>query len=155
MKQIEVNSEAWLSLILEISENYSDGSLIFHEWLKKKFGLNQIELSDFEDTNDFLDALQTQQFAYMTLVDTLRWQLLEVEQMFIRNIRGSGYVVIQPSDQTEYAYNEFLKTVKQAIKEADLIMNNVRKVTSIQQSKDNDIRAKCSILKQMINSIRK
>ena len=103
MKQIEVNSEAWLSLILEISENYSDGSLISHEWLKDKFGLKQIELSDFEDTNDFLDALQTQQFAYMTLVDTLRWQLLEVEQMFIRNIRGSGYVVIQPSDQTEYA----------------------------------------------------
>ena len=37
MKQIEVNSEAWLSLILEISENYSDGSLISHKWLKKKW----------------------------------------------------------------------------------------------------------------------
>lgn len=96
-----------------------------------------------------------QQFSYMTLVDTLRWQLLESEKMYIKNVRGDGYTVLNPKDQTQYGYDELLKTVKQAIKEADVIMTNVRSVPNEQQYKDNDLRAKCSILKQMLSSIKR
>ena len=155
MKQIEVNSEAWISLMGEISDNYSDGTLIEHEWLKDKFGLKQLRLEDFETVDDFVKGLQYQQFAYMTLVDTLRWQLLEQEKMYIKNIRGDGYEVVNAKDQTKYGYDEFLSTVKKAIKEADLIMNNVRPVPYENQYKDNDLRAKCSMLKQMLLNIKR
>lgn len=47
MKQIEVNSDAWVSLIEEIVISYSDGKLISHEWLKEKFGLKQLLIEDF------------------------------------------------------------------------------------------------------------
>ncbi len=155
MKQIEVNSDAWVSLIEEIVISYSDGKLISHEWLKEKFGLKQLLIEDFENTEDFIRGLQMQQFSYMTLVDTLRWQLLESEKMYIKNVRGDGYTVLNPKDQTQYGYDELLKTVKQAIKEADVIMTNVRSVPNEQQYKDNDLRAKCSILKQMLSSIKR
>lgn len=155
MRQIEVNSDAWVSLIEEIVTNYSDGKLISHEWLKDKFGLKQLLIEDFENTEDFIKGLQIQQFSYMTLVDTLRWQLLENEKMYIKNVRGDGYTVLNPKDQTQYGYDELLKTVKQAIKEADVIMTNVRSVPNEQQYKDNDLRAKCSILKQMLSSIKR
>lgn len=154
MRQIEVNSDAWVSLLDDIANNYSDGKLISHEWLKEKFGLKQLIIDDFETTEDFIKGLQMQQFSYMTLVDTLRWQLLESEKIYIKNVRGDGYTVLNPKDQTQYGYDELLKIIKQAIKCSDLIMNNVKAVPIEQQYKDNDLRAKYSILKQMLNNVK-
>lgn len=154
MRQIEVNSEGWVSLLNEIQNNFSDGSLISHEYLKKKFTLENLSYEDYSSVNDFVNAIQQQQFAYMTLIDTLRWNLLEDRQMYLKNVRGDGYVILQPKEQTQYGYNEFIKTVNKAIKEADLIMSNVASVPFEQQAIDNTIRAKCSMLKQMLKSIK-
>lgn len=154
-KEIEIGSDAWVSLLAEIASNYSDGTLIPHEWLRRKFGLKQLQLEDFDTVEEFLEGHKRQQFTYMSMTDKLRWQLLEEEKMYIKNIVGEGYVVIPPQEQTKYGYDEFLKSVRKAIRESDLIMNNVRFVPDEQRHKDNDIRAKCSILKQMLQSIKK
>lgn len=154
MRQIEINSENWQSLLTEITENYVNGELIRHDWLKQKFGLAKLRLEDFETVGDFVKGLQTQQFSYMALVDTLRWQLLENNDIYIRNVYGDGYVVIAATDQVKYGYDRFLKHMRKNICETDLIINNVRPVPSEQQSKDNDIRAKYSILKQMLQSVK-
>lgn len=154
-QQIDISSDAWLSLLHEIAIQHSDGTLIPHEWLREKFGLKKLCFDDYDTTDDFLEAVKLQQFAYMSLVDKLRWQLLENEKLYIRNVRGDGYIVVNPKDQTQYGYNEFIKTVKQAIRESDMIMSNVRPVSAEQQYRDNDLRAKCSILKQMLQSIKR
>lgn len=69
---IEIGSDGWNSLLSEIAANYADGSLIKHEWLKEKFGLKKIILGDYESVEDFIKAIDTQQFCYMSLVDRLR-----------------------------------------------------------------------------------
>lgn len=153
--EIEIGSDAWVSLLAEIASNYSDGTLIPHEWLRRKFGLKQLQLKDFDTVEDFIEGLKRQQFTYMSMTDKLRWQLLEDYKMYIKNIIGEGYAVIPPQEQTKYGYDEFLKSVRKAIRESDLIMNNVRFVPDEQRHKDNDIRAKCSILKQMLQSIKR
>lgn len=154
MKQIEINSEAWISLLDEVVNKFEAGTLIPHDWLKRKFTLEKLRYEDFENTEDFVRAIQMQQFAYMSLVDTLRWQLLEERNVYLKNIRGDGYTLLPAKEQVKYGYDEFLKTVKIAIKQADLIMNNVLPVPLEQQSKDNDLRARCSMLKQMLLSVR-
>ena len=154
MEQIEIGSDAWVSLLGEIAANYSDGTLIPHEWLRQKFGLKELSLEDFDTTEDFIEGLKRQQFTYMSMVDKLRWQLLEDEKMYIRNIVGDGYQILQPKEQTKYGYNEFIRMIKKAIRESDMIMNNVRSVPPEQQYKDNDLRAKCSIMKQMFNAVK-
>lgn len=154
MKQIEINSEAWCSLLDEIQSKFEAGCLIPHDWLKHKFTLERLHYEDFESTEDFVKAIQMQQFAYMTLVDTLRWQLLEERSIYLKNIRGDGYTILPSKEQVKYGYDEFLKTVKVAIKQADLIMNNVLSVPVEQQAKDNDLRARCSMLKQMLLSVK-
>lgn len=154
--QIEINSEAWHSLIDEIAATYANGDLISHAWLKKKFGLAELTLQDFDNNiNDFVKGLQVQQFSYMTLVDTLKKQLLEERQVCIRNVFGDGYVVIPPTDQVRYGYDEFCKDVKKAIKNAALIINNTRMVTPEQQFKDNDLKAKFGIYSQMLQNIKR
>ena len=89
------------------------------------------------------------------MIDKLRWQLLEDWKMYMKNIIGEGYTIIQPKEQVKYGYDEFVRTIKKAIRESTLIINNVRSVPYEQQYKDNDIRAKHSILKQMLQSIKK
>lgn len=154
MRQIEIGSQAWTSLLDEIQNKFKPGDLIPHEWLKHKFTLEKLRYEDFEGTEDFIQGLQVQQFAYMTLIDSLRWQLLEERSAYLKNIRGDGYTVLPPPEQTKYGYDEFMKTVKSAIKQADLIMNNVHSVPIEQQARDNDLRARCSMLKQMLLSVK-
>lgn len=155
MRQIEIGSDAWMSLIGEIVSNYSDGELIPHDWLKTNFGLKKLNYADFDCQEDFEKAIQVQQFSYMTLVDTLRWQLLEQERMYMKNVRGDGYVIMNPKDQAQYGYDELLKDVKKATREAEMIMNYVRPIPHENQSRDNDLRAKCAIIKQMFQNIRR
>lgn len=72
MRQIEIGSQAWTSLLDEIQNKFNPGDLIPHEWLKHKFTLEKLRYEDFEGTEDFIQGLQVQQFAYMTLIDSLR-----------------------------------------------------------------------------------
>lgn len=146
--------DGWSSFVAEIAANFGDGNLISHEYLKSKFGLSEIRFEDYEDVNEFLTAIDEQQWAYMTCIDALRWELLTQEKMFMRNVRGDGYEIIRPEDQVKFGYDEFSKDIKKAIKEANLIMNNVLKVPSDQQAKDNDLRAKFGLMKQMLEAIK-
>lgn len=154
MKQIDVKSDAWINLLDEIQVTFNQGDLITHDWLRKKFGLEALDFKNFKSTKEFIEAYQTQQFAYMTLVDTLRWQLLEEYSIFIKNIRGDGYSLLPPEEQVQFGYDEFMSTIKTAIKRADLIMKYVQPVSMEQQSKDRDMRAKCSMLKMMLKGVR-
>lgn len=151
---IEVGSDGWNSLLSEIVANYGDGKLIQHEWLKEKFGLKHLLLEDFETVDDFLNGIEIQQFAYMTLVDKARWQMLEEHKVYLKNQRGEGYFILRPEDQVAYGYDSFVDDVKKAIRVAGLIMNNVQPVDDEQRQKDNDLRAKFGIMKQMLGSIK-
>lgn len=151
---IEFGSDDWMSLLGEIAANYGDGKIIKHEWLKEQFGLKILSLKDYETVNDFLKALEVQQFAYMSLVDRLRWDLLKEFKMYIKNQRGEGYMILRPEDQTQFGYDSFVNDIKKAIREANLIMNNVLQVDKTQQAKDNDLRAKFGVMRQMLASVK-
>lgn len=146
--------EGWADFLKRLAEEYGNGKLISHDWLKEQFGLKKCNLKDFDSVEDFVKALEVQQFAYMQIVDAVRWELLKQEKMYIRNVRGDGYEIIRPEDQVQYGYDGFISDIKKAIREAGLIMNNVCQVDLTQQSKDNDLRAKFGMMKQMLNSIR-
>jgi len=152
---IEIGSDGWTSLLAEIAANYTNGKLIKHEWLKEKFGLKELSLKDFPSVQEFLEARDAQQFSYMTLVDRMRWQLVSDFKVYIKNVRGSGYTIVPPSEQTEYGYDLFVSEVKKSFKCARLIMDNVLPVDSDQQAKDNDRRAKFAILQNMFRATSK
>lgn len=154
LEKMGFTQDGWNAFVAEIAANFGDGNLISHEYLKQKFGLSAIKLHDFDDVEEFIEALEEQQWAYMTCIDALRWELLKQEKMFMRNIRGEGYEILRPEDQVKFGYDEFVKDIKKAINEAGLIMNNVKPVNLEQQAKDNDMRSKFGIMKQMLEAIK-
>lgn len=151
----ENKDELLSGLIEEIITNHADGSLISHEWLKKKCGLETPIIADYKDTKEFLEVYQATQFAYMSIVDALRWELLENENMYLKNVRGDGYEILNAKDQTQFGFDRFNDGLRKLIKETNLIMNNVRTVNCEQQSKDNDLRAKYAAMRMMLETIRK
>ncbi len=151
----EIKDELLSALIEEIITDHSDGSLISHEWLRKRSGIKIPIISEYSNTKEFLEVFQANQFAYMQLVDAIRWELLENESMYLKNERGEGYVILNPTDQTQFGYDRFQDRLHKLIKETNLIMNNVRQVELEQQSKDNDLRAKYAAMKMMLESIKK
>ena len=91
----------------------------------------------------------------MGIVDAIRWELLENENVYLKNVRGDGYEILNPKDQTQFGYDRFIDNLRKLMKETSLIMNNVKAVNSEQQAKDNDLRAKYSAMKMMLESIKK
>lgn len=153
-EKLGFSPDGWEKFLSEIAVGYGDGRLISHEWLKEQFGLKELKIADFDSEEEFLEARDKQQFAYMTAVEAVRWELLEQESMYMTSVRGDGYRIIRPEDQTQYGYDEFVKDIKKAIKEAFLIMNHVRRVDIWRQSKDNDLRAKFGVMKQMFEDMK-
>lgn len=148
----DLEQQGYFDIALEIATNYSSGELIPHEWLKSKFGLASLDIADYESQDEFIKAINDQQFTYMNSVERLRCQLLNKLQVCLRNVWGEGYEIIPPEDQTRYGYDGFIKNINKAIREAKAIMNNVASVSAEQQAKDNDLRAKFAMLAQMIKS---
>lgn len=154
-KKSELTAEVLAPLMAEIADKFSDGTLIPHEWLKEKFGIKEPTFEECEDAQAFVNILKEQQFLYMGCIDHLRWAMLEKEQMYLRNEWGDGYSIVQPQEQVTFGYNEFVKTVKKATKEADLIINNVRKLPPEMQARDNDTRARFAMLQDILDTIKK
>lgn len=152
MPKIEVNSNEWVSILDEIQLKFADGSLISHDFLKMKFGTQIPKFSDYETVDQFVKAIDVQRFQYLDMVDLLRDRLLKDRKIYIINVLGEGYIVIQPQDQVKYAYESFFKKVRKLIGETTLIMKNVRQVSLEQQSTDNTIKAKYNALKNMIKT---
>lgn len=153
-QKLGFSPDAWENFISEIAANYGDGRLISHEWLKEKFGLKELRLDDYDSIEEYLKARDNQQFAYMTVVDAVRWELLEQEKMYIASVRGDGYKILNPNDQTQFGYDQFVSDIKKAVREAGAIMNNVLPVDIYNQAKDNDLRAKFGLIKQMLENFR-
>lgn len=154
LEKMGFTQDGWSSFIGQIVAEYGDGKLISHLWLREKFGFKELQLSDFEDLESFLKARDIQQMTYGNAIEALRWELLKQEKMYFRNIFGEGYQIIRPDEQVQYGYDSFIKDIKKAIREAGLIMSNVRQVDFSQQAKDNDLRAKFGVMKQMLSSIK-
>lgn len=154
MEQIKTDSGEWQTLLNKLATEYKDGKTIPHEWLRRQFGLESLKYEDFENQEDFIEALKQQQFSYMSLCELLRTQLLKNESLYMKTVIGAGFRILKSEEQTRYGYDEFIRDVKKAIRQADMIMTHVRPVPFEQKAKDDDIRAKTSILKQMLTSVK-
>lgn len=154
MVDMKVGTDAWENFKAELSAKYEPGELISHEYLKEKFKFKKITFEECADTTDFIKSLELQQFAYMTLIDSLRWEMLKEYRLFLRNIRGEGYSFLPPTDQVRFAFDAAMIAIRKEIDEANLIMNNVLSVDAEQQKTDNDARARFAMLKQLLKGLK-
>jgi hypothetical protein len=152
----KIGEKEWSDLLDKLVELYPQGDLIPHYKLEKLFLLSQPNYHEFDSQDDFLQAVRLLQFEYMTLIDKLRWDILEKHKLYLRNIRGDGYTFLPTSEQTEYAKKQTMDGIKKEMKRGLLILQNIKrnKLTADQRRKNSDELAKLGQLKQIMDSLK-
>ena len=144
-------SEQNWDYIAEIVLENNVGDLITHSFLKDLFRLQMPLISNFTNQFDFLEHLRDYDFAYMSLVDKLRTDLLKNHNVYLKNIRGDGYILMPSQEQTDFAMKYINNGIKKAISEGLNILQHTKldSLTQEQQQKNADSIARASLLKQI------
>ena len=109
----------WKNAVSAAAERFQYGDLIDFEWLHKNFDIQK-------PTKGTFDEFQEYQFNFLAAVSGFQGELLEQYQMALENVRGKGYRVLKPKDQTQYAEKRFVEDTKRSLKKAISILNNIK-----------------------------
>lgn len=141
----------WLSILEMILEN-NCGDLITHSFLKDLFGLKIPIFENFDSQVEFMEHLKDYEFAYLSMIDKLRTDLLKNYNVYLRNIRGDGYILLPAQEQTDFALKYINSGIKKAISEGLNILQHTKLdgLTQEERQKNSDSIARASLLKQMI-----
>ena len=154
---IKKDSPEWIILVERVVNQFDIGQLIPHEWLRQMFQIVELDMSEFPDTKTFIIAVQDQQFDFLSIFENLRKDVLKNHNYLLVNVRGQGYRIIHPKDQTQYAYDQLIKDIGKSFKEANDIMTHVRNniVDETQKSHDRQLFSKMGTFKQLFQGFRK
>lgn len=138
----------------EIIDVFGEERLVPHKWFKKKFGIEQPDIKDFDDTGDFLKEVNDIQFRYMGLMVDLQDVMLRQYPYCLRNIPGEGYMIIAPTDQAQFGYDWFVNEIQKAVRKASAILTYIKPVGSEQAAKNADLLAKLGRMKSMFKQLK-
>jgi len=93
------------------ANTFDYGDVISKEWLIKQFAIQKPETGTEQDFNNFA-------FEFMQNFEKFREILLKEHKKCLRNIRGTGYEVISPSSQSDYAMTTMRKEISSSISKA-------------------------------------
>lgn len=115
-----------------------------HEWFYAAFGL--IMPQHCETVN----AAQQSQLRYLANMDGLKSALLEEHNIAIRAIRGVGYEIVPPKDQTSWAMTEARADLRKALRvgSSRLAFVQADALTDEQRKENMDARAKLSFFRR-------
>ncbi|MDP2235013.1 MAG: hypothetical protein Q8J88_01145 [Bacteroidales bacterium] len=151
----KIGENEWEKLIDGLVENFQPDELITHEYIKSKFLIVAPEYEEFESVTEFIEAINLQQFEYMSLIEKLRLDVLDRHKLYMSNIRGFGYKFLKPSEQTTYAREKAIDAVKKELNRGLLILKNIRhdSLTMEERKRNSDEMAKLGQLKQMLKIV--
>ena len=151
----ELTSEVLGQFEEELVASFDEDQLISHKWLKEKFGLPKLSFENYDKNVDaYIEAIQLQQFTYMAMVDKLREDLLKNKQYCLRNVWGNGYVIVPSNEQANYGYDQMMSDIKKALKQGSDIINNVRPLPMVEQSKYYDTLAKLAKVRDVFANLK-
>ena len=112
----------YLSVVEEIIQAFNYGDIISNSWLIEKSELNVPDMMT-------RDQHQTLQFQYMAFIEGVKIELLENHLMALESVRGTGYRIVMPSDQSTLAMtnlkNSLHKELSKCVKTISFINENL------------------------------
>lgn len=150
-----MTKELFDSVLETIVERYKDGEMITHTELKTLMHYKEPVFSG--DIDEYKEALQNAQFVWLSLVERLKDELLEKYSIALKNIRGEGYQLLPPKEQTSYAADNCIKDIRKSISWAERVITNVRyeKLSDAERVENNNAKAKLTQMRQMFDARRK
>lgn len=126
----------------DVLANYSYGDVIPMAWLHENFDCHPPETGSMRD-------FQKYHLQFFSLFEQFRAELLENHSMALVNVRGEGYRILPPKDQTSYALERLKNRMMAEGRKTKNILVNIRHdlLTNDQRKENSDALAKLAAIK--------
>lgn len=155
-ENIVPGSIEWFALVEKVAL-HEVGELVPHEWLRDQFDIKPLNFKDYPDLESVRKAIADQQFLFLQLFERLRKDVLKNHSFYLVNVRGMGYKIIHPKDQTKFAYDQLMGDISKSFKECADIMTHTRTqfLDEDTKSRDRQLFSKVGSLKQLFSGFKK
>ena len=102
-------------------DKYCYGYLITHQAM-----CELLDIGSFKERGLNSAEFQRRRLAYMGQTIKLTDYLLEEHQLALKSVRGDGYEIVHPRDQTDWAYRAEVKDMRKVMKRGARRLGNVR-----------------------------
>lgn len=144
-------------LASSIVADFTDGDVLSHEWLHTALDIvspdfRGVELIEAYRRSAYIaDLIRKHQFNYMAQIEELREELLEEHNVALKNVRGEGYRLIPPKEQTNLAMDTLKRDVNLSVKKCQKLLVNIRveQLDSVALKENTDAVAKLSFFNRL------
>lgn len=109
---------AWRQTVEDISTQFTYGDVITHDWLYEHLHIKKPNVATEEQWKKI-------QFRLLNDVESIKEELLIEHQFYLDSLRGQGYRVVDPNDQTDVAWNKLRKGFRKLFSAAEKALSNV------------------------------
>lgn len=96
------------------------GDVVSHRWLR-----TALDLPQEDDKSLSVDQYKTVNFQYAAAMNELKRLLGKKKKQHLDNLRGEGYRVILPQDQTDWALAEAKDALRKSLSEANFRLRHL------------------------------
>jgi len=130
-----IEDKTYITAAKAASELFNYGDLITKNWLLESFKLSEPETGTRKDFEEFA-------FKFLAHIEGFKTEMLESYTMHIISVRGEGYRIVMPSQQTDAAVSKLRKVMASEMKKAV----NVMMFTNESHMQHDDIRRRDDML---------
>lgn len=143
---------AWRQAAADLFGNrYAFGQIVPHEELQEALRLPKPQ------GRITVDEYEGWRLALLAQVDALATYLLEEKSMCLKAVAGQGYLIVEPSKQTEYAATEGMKRVRSELRKMGRRLSFIdrARLTSDEARANADALARLSFLTEQASKARR
>ena len=152
LKQLVELHPAWRQAIKDfVSAEFKPGHVLDYDWLYAHFKIPQP--SGSSSLNDAEQA----QLRFLSAFKNFEETLLTDHQTALQNVRGIGYRIVPPKDQTEWAEKDGFSEIRKAYRKLGDRLSNVAidQLSAEDRKKNADALARYAMLKAMVKRVAK
>lgn len=126
------------------------GEMIPMAWFYTNFRVTPLE--DCHTADDFKET----QFKFMGEMSMFQQSLAEENQLVLQNIRGEGYRIVPPAEQTAFAMDKAQREMNRVFSKAHMRLTNIRldELSDEQRRQNADSQAKLAALRTRARRVR-
>lgn len=143
---------AWRNAAAELfSGQYRYGDVISHETLRVALRLPEPQGKLTRE------EWESWRLSLVAQVDALSDWLLEEKNMCLRNVQGQGYMIVEPSEQTEFAVKQGRKRIRAELKKMGRRLSFIdhKALTQDQRKANADALARLSFMEQQFSKAKR
>ena len=135
----------WKQAVKDAVHQFEYGDVITFEWIYVNFEMVPPKLATPKKWQEY-------QLTFMAAMANFKSMLLEEHKMYLQNVRGEGYLIVMPGDQSDLSFKKMSKGVIKHIKKGyvSLINVNYNKLTMDERRVNSDKLAVIASLKTIV-----